>query len=91
MVELAPFIFNVKIFDSMNVVDGIAVGIVVKKLGGDFLEAAIKGGVFGVVEGITEINFVKMRESGGELVVVVINGIDVRLPKRKGEVGVGGE
>ncbi len=88
LVKLTPFIFDVKIFDGMNMIDRVTVGVVMEKPGGDFFKATIKGGVLGVIEGVAEVNFVELRESIREFVVVVINSVDVRLPERKSEVGV---
>lgn len=91
LIELAPFVFDVEIFGGLDVVDGIASGIVMEELGGDFFETAVGGEVGRVVEGVTEVDFVKTWESGGEFVVIIIDDVDIWLPKRKGEVGVGGE
>lgn len=91
LIKLAPFVFDVEIFDGVNVIDGITIGIIMEKLGGDFLETAVGGGVFQIIERIAEVDLIKTREGSREVIVIIIDGVDIWLPERESEVGMGGE
>ena len=88
---MTPFVFNIEIFNGFDMVNRITIRVIVEEFGGNFLKTTVGGEIGRVIEGVAEIDFVKMGESGGKFVVVIIDCADIWLPERESEVGVGGE